>query len=112
MDDAHTTNCSLRSRDNRRAVYRHMHLVPISNHVISSSILCTGHTQKNGAVSEVDKKLFLALHWHNIHCQQRELSKFPMRYQQFASHAYCGATGPVSKMAGIVAGEGFLYASF
>ena len=22
-----------------------------------------------------------------------------MRYQQFASHAYCGATGPVSKMA-------------
>jgi hypothetical protein len=22
-----------------------------------------------------------------------------VRYQQFASHAYCGATGPVSKMA-------------
>jgi hypothetical protein len=22
-----------------------------------------------------------------------------MRYQQFASHAYCGAAGPVSKMA-------------
>jgi hypothetical protein len=36
---------------------------------------------------------------HNLHCQQRELSKFLMRYQQFASHAYCGAAGLVSKMA-------------
>jgi hypothetical protein len=27
------------------------------------------------------------------------MSKFLMRYQQFASHAYCGAAGPVSKMA-------------
>jgi hypothetical protein len=45
------------------------------------------------------KYLLLTLHWHNIHCQQRELSKFLMRYQQFASHAYCGAAGLVSKMA-------------
>ena len=26
------------------------------------------------------------------------MPKFPMRYQQFASHAYSGAAGPVSKM--------------
>ena len=43
--------------------------------------------------------LFLVLHGHNVHRQQRQLSKFLMRYQQFASHAYCGAAGPVSKMA-------------
>jgi len=41
----------------------------------------------------------LFLHGHNVHCQQQQLSKFLMRYQQFVSHAYCGATGPVSKMA-------------
>jgi NADH:ubiquinone oxidoreductase subunit F (NADH-binding) len=34
-----------------------------------------------------------------IHCQQRELPRFLMRYQQFASNAYCGAAGLVSKMA-------------
>jgi hypothetical protein len=45
------------------------------------------------------KVLFLILHGHSIQCQQQELSKFPMRYQQFASHAYCGAAGPVPKMA-------------
>jgi hypothetical protein len=45
------------------------------------------------------KTLFLTLHGHNIHCQQRELSKFLMLYQQFTSHAYCGVAGPVSKMA-------------
>jgi hypothetical protein len=39
--------------------------------------------------------LLFTLHGDNIHCQQRELSKFLMRYQQFASHA----VGPVSKMA-------------
>jgi hypothetical protein len=44
------------------------------------------------------KNLFLTLHGHNRHCQQWELSKFLMHYQQFASHAYCGALGPVSKM--------------
>ena len=37
--------------------------------------------------------LFLALHGHNVHRQQRQLSKFLMRYQQFASHVYCGAAG-------------------
>ena len=43
--------------------------------------------------------LFLTLHGHNVHRQQRQLSKFLMRYQQFVSHAYCEAVGPVYKMA-------------
>ena len=42
---------------------------------------------------------FLTLHCHYVHRQQRQLSKFLIRYQQFDSHAYCGAAGPVSKMA-------------
>jgi hypothetical protein len=48
---------------------------------------------------KLTRNLFLALHGHNVHRQQRHLSKFLMRYQQFASHAYCGEAGPVSKMA-------------
>ena len=61
--------------------------------------LYTGYTQKNGAVSEVNKKFISHLTRHNVYRQQQQLSKFLMRYQQFASHAYCGAAGPVSKMA-------------
>ena len=45
------------------------------------------------------RHLFLTLHGQNTHRQQRQLSKFPMRYQQFASHTYCGAAGSVSKTA-------------
>jgi hypothetical protein len=48
---------------------------------------------------KLTRNLFLTLHGHNVHLQQRQLSKFLMRYQQFASHAYCGAAGPVYKMA-------------
>ena len=48
---------------------------------------------------KLTRNVFLTLHWHNEHRQQRQLSKCLMRYQQFASHAYCGAGGPVSKMA-------------
>ena len=48
---------------------------------------------------KLTRNLFLTLHGQNVHRQQRQLSKFLMRYQQFASHAYCGAAGPVSKMA-------------
>ena len=48
---------------------------------------------------KLTRNLFLTLQGHNLHRQQRRLSKFLMRYQQFASHAYCGAAGPVSKMA-------------
>jgi len=66
---------------------------------VSSFLSNTGHTQRNGAVSKVKKNLFLTLHWHNVQRQQRQLSKFLMRYHQFTSHAYCGAACPVSKMA-------------
>jgi hypothetical protein len=52
--------------------------------------------------------LLLTLHGQNIHCQQRQLSKFLMHYQQFASCAYCGA----SFQDGIAAGKGFLCAPF
>ena len=48
---------------------------------------------------KLTRNLFLTLHGHNVHHQQQQLSKFLMRYQQFASHAYCRAAGPVSKMA-------------
>jgi len=40
---------------------------------------------------KLKRNLFLTLHGHNVRRQQRQLSKFLMRYQQFASHAYCGA---------------------
>jgi len=39
------------------------------------------------------RNLFITLHGYNVHRQQRQMSKFLMRYQQFASHAYCGAAG-------------------
>jgi hypothetical protein len=48
---------------------------------------------------KLTRNLFLTLHGHKVHRQQRQLSKFLVRYHQFASHAYCGAVGPVSKMA-------------
>ena len=38
---------------------------------------------------KVTRNLFLTLHGQNLH---RQLSKFRMRYHQFASHAYCGAS--------------------
>ena len=48
---------------------------------------------------KLTRNLFLTLHGHNLHRQQQQLSKFLMRYKQFATHAYSGAAGPVSKMA-------------
>jgi len=48
---------------------------------------------------KLTRNLFLTLHGYNVRRQQRQHSKFLMRYQQFASHAYCGAAGPVYKMA-------------
>ena len=50
-------------------------------------------------VQKLTRNSFITLHGHNVHRQERQLSKFLMRYQQFASLAYCGAAGPVSKMA-------------
>jgi hypothetical protein len=54
------------------------------------------------------KNVFLALHGHNIYCQQWEVSKFFMRYQQFAIHAYHWT----NFQDGVAAGEGFLCAPF
>jgi len=48
---------------------------------------------------KLTRNLFLTLRGHNVHHQQQQLSKFLMSYQQLASRAYCGAAGPVSKMA-------------
>ena len=48
---------------------------------------------------KLTRNLFLTLHGQNVHRQQRQLSKFHMRYQQFAFHAYCRAAGSVYKMA-------------
>ena len=59
---------------------------------------------------KLTRNLFLILHGHNVHRQQRQLSKFLMRYQQFASHAYCGAAGRFQD--GVAAGKGFLCAPF
>jgi len=52
---------------------------------------------------KLTRNLFLTLHGHNVRCQQQQLSKFLMRYQQFASHAYCGA----SFQDGVAAGKGY-----
>ena len=48
---------------------------------------------------KLTRNLFLTLHGHNVHRQQRQLSKFLMRHQHVASHACRGAAEPVSKMA-------------
>jgi len=57
---------------------------------------------------KLTRDLFLTSHGHNSHHQQQQLSKFFMRYQQFASHACCGA----SFQDGVAAGKGFLCAPF
>jgi hypothetical protein len=57
---------------------------------------------------KLTRNLFLTLRGHNVHRQQRQMSKFLMRYQQFASHAYCGA----NFQDGVAAGKGFLRAPF
>jgi hypothetical protein len=50
---------------------------------------------------KLTRNVFFTLQRHNIYRQQRQLSKFLMRYQQFVSHASCGAAGPVPKMASL-----------
>jgi len=57
---------------------------------------------------KLTRNLFLTLHGHNVHRQLRQLSKFRMHYQQFTSHAYCGA----SFQDGVTTEEGFLCAPF
>ena len=66
-------------------------------------ILANTHTpdinKRTVRFQKLTRNVFLTLHGQNVHRQQRQLSKFLMRYQHFASPAYCGAAGPVSKMA-------------
>jgi hypothetical protein len=57
---------------------------------------------------KLTRNLFLTLHGRNMRRQQRQLSKFLVRYQQFASHAYCR----VSFEDGVAAGKGFVCAPF
>jgi len=64
----------------------------------TSSIDIQGIHKIEGRFQKWTRNLFLTLHGHNVHRQQRQLAKFLMRYQQFALHVYCGAAGPVSKM--------------
>ena len=69
------------------------------NYTAQCSKIYTGYTQRMVLFQKLTRNLFLTLHRHNVHRQQRQLSKFLMRYQQFAFPAYCRAAGPVSKMA-------------
>ena len=47
----------------------------------------TGFYKRTVPFQKLTRNLFLTLHGQNAHRQQRQLSKFLMRYQQFASHA-------------------------
>jgi hypothetical protein len=67
-------------------------------HDIFMSIIQSIH-KRMVRCQKLSRNLFLALHGHKVHRLQRQLSKFLMCYQQFASHAYCGAAVPVFKMA-------------
>ena len=57
---------------------------------------------------KLTRNLFLTLHGHNVRWKQRQQSKFLMCCQQFASHAYCGA----SFQDDVAAGKGVLCAPF
>ena len=74
----------------------------------TTSSIIQGIHKRMVRFQKLTRNLFLALHGHNIHRQQLQLSKFLMRYQQFASRAYCGA----SFQDGVAAGNGFLCAPF
>ena len=53
----------------------------------------TGYTQKNGAVSKVIEKFISHLTQAQRTPSAAATVQFLMRYEQFASHAYCGAAG-------------------
>ena len=67
--------------------------------IISGKHNCDKIHKRTARFQKLTRNLFLTLHGHNVHRQQRQLSKFLMRYQQFAFLAYCGAAGSVYKMA-------------
>ena len=62
-------------------------------------VLIQGINKRMERFQKLTRNLFLTLHGHNVHRQQRQLSTFLMCYQQFVSHAYFRAAVPVSKMA-------------
>ena len=67
---------------------------------VGDMFIIQGIHKRMAQFQKIKINLFLPSHGHNLHRQQQQqLSKFLMRYQQFASRAYCGAAGPVSKMA-------------
>jgi len=74
-------------------------IIDFGNNFVCVCVLCIQGIHKRMIwFQKLTRNVFLTLYGHKVHCQQQQLSKFLMRYQQFASHAYCGATGPVSKM--------------
>ena len=77
-------------------------------YIITAHVIIWTHIQDIHKImaqfQKLTRNLFLTLHWHNIQRQQRQLSKFLMGYQQFPSHAYCGA----SFQDGVAAGKRFL----
>jgi hypothetical protein len=58
-----------------------------------------GHTQKNKAASKLNKKFTSHPTWAQHALLATETVRVSLALQQFACHAYCGAEGPVSKMA-------------
>ena len=60
---------------------------------------------------KLTRNLFLTLHGQNVRRQQRQLSKFLMRYQEFARSCLLRGRG-ASFRDGVAAGKGFLCAPF
>jgi hypothetical protein len=79
-------------------IVRH-HLYKVQKQVQCSANNNTGYTQKNGTVSKVNKTFISHLTRAQRTPSAAATVQFLMRYQQFASHAYCEAARPVSKMA-------------
>jgi len=75
------------------------HLLQLCPKVVKHPVYIKVIHKRMVRFQKLTRNLFLILHRYNLHRQQQQLSKFLMRYQQFTSHAYCGAVGPVSKMA-------------
>jgi hypothetical protein len=71
----------------------------ISNKILTCELYIQGVYKIMARVQKLTRNLFLTFHLHNVHRQQRQLSRFLLHYQQLISRAYCGDTGPVSNMA-------------
>jgi hypothetical protein len=59
---------------------------------------------------KLTSNLFLTLHGHNVHHQQRQLSKFLLRYRQSLPMLTAGQGA--SFQDGVAAGKGFLCVPF